>query len=57
MASIKEMIAIVQTYIHIRKDVEVNIVIEHPVDIIKLKEAYDIAIAWMTENNVKLKLN
>ena len=42
---VKEMIAYVQVYIHIRKNIEVNIQINSPHDIFKLSQAYHHAIA------------
>ena len=54
MRSIEEMIAIVQIYIMQRKDVNVSIEIKSPIDLIKLTEAYNIANAWLTENNAKI---
>lgn len=57
MGNVKEMIAIVQMYIHHRKDVEVNIKIESLNDIAKLTMAYNIAIEWLNENNFKILNN
>lgn len=58
MRSIEEMIAIVQIYIMQRKDKEVQIAIQSPIDIFKLQRAYNIANEWLTENNAKItKLN
>lgn len=54
MRSIEEMIAIVQIYIMQCKDVNVSIEIKSPIDLIKLTEAYNIANAWLTENNAKI---
>jgi hypothetical protein len=54
--STEEMIAIVQMYIHHRKDVEVKIKIENLSDLIKLTKAYNIAIEWLQENGFKCKL-
>jgi len=54
MKSIDEMIAIVQMYIHHRKDVEVKIAIRNINDIAKLTHAYNIASAWLMENNFKI---
>lgn len=48
------MIAIVQIYIMQCKDVNVQIAIQSPIDLIKLTEAYNIANAWLTENNAKI---
>jgi predicted glycosyltransferase len=50
---IEQMIATVQIYIHHRKGVEVQIAIRNATDIIKLQKAYNIASAWLTENNFK----
>jgi len=52
--NVKEMIAYVQIYIHIRKDVEVNIKIENTRDIFLLTQAYNVALEWMNNNNFKL---
>ena len=54
MKSVEEMIAVVQMYIHHRKDVQVNIKIESLSDIAKLTHAYNIACAWLEENNFKI---
>ena len=54
MRSIEEMIAIVQIYMMQCKDFNVSIEIKSPVDLIKLTEAYNIANAWLTENNAKI---
>jgi len=50
---IEQMIATVQIYIHHRKGVEVQIAIRNAADIIKLQRAYNIASAWLNENNFK----
>ena len=50
------MIAVVQAYIHHRKDVNVNIKIESARDIILLKRAYDIALKWFEQNNGKITI-
>jgi hypothetical protein len=50
MRDIKEMIAVVQMYIHHRKDVEVQIKIESLQDIAKLTMAYNIASEWLNQN-------
>ncbi len=52
--NIKKMIMYIQIYIHIRKGVEVDISIQNDSDIFKLTAAYNCAINWMNENNVKL---
>lgn len=54
MKPINEMIAVVQLYIHHRKDVEVDINIRNLNDIAKLTVAYNIANQWLTENNFKV---
>ena len=51
---VKRMIAILQIYIHLRKGIEVDINIRNMRDIILLKNAYDTAIGWMTENDVEI---
>ena len=50
MRDITEMIAVVQMYIHHRKDVEVQIKIESLQDIAKLTPAYNIASEWLNQN-------
>lgn len=55
---IKEMIAVVQAYINHRKDLEVDININQfrdPINILKLKEAYDISLEWFRNNNGSIK--
>lgn len=47
---VKKMIAIVQMYIHHRKNVEVSLKIESINDINKLKKAYNIAMNWFDNN-------
>jgi hypothetical protein len=54
MNNIKEMISVVQMYIHHRKGVEVQISIRNTIDIFKLTQAYDIAVNWLNENNFKI---
>jgi len=56
MRSINKMIAVVQMYIHHRKDVEVNIQIREMHDVAKLTMAYNIAFEWLNENNFKCEL-
>lgn len=53
MHSIEEMIAIVQVYIHHRKNKEVKIVIRDAKDVFLLTKAYNIAIQWLNDNNFK----
>jgi len=48
------MIAIVQIYIHIHKNVQVNIKINNFAQIRELKRAYAIAKHWMEQNNFKI---
>lgn len=45
------MIAVVQAYINHRKGVTVNIEIRGMEDILKLTEAYNIAMDWFSKNN------
>lgn len=54
---IKTMIAYVQIYIHIRKNVEVNINIRDNRDIFLLQKAYTDAVNWMDQNNFRLIIN
>lgn len=51
--SIEEMIAIVQIYIHHRKDKEIQITIRNQRDVILLTKAYNIASKWLSENGFK----
>ena len=53
---LNKMIAYVQIYIHIRKEKEVKINIESARDVFLLNKAYNIALNWMQENNVKLSI-
>jgi hypothetical protein len=48
------MIAIVQIYIHIHKNVQVNIKINNFAQIRELKRAHAIAKHWMEQNNFKI---
>jgi len=48
------MIAIVQMYIHILKDVEVNISIRNYRDMQKLTTAYTLAYNWLQEHNFRI---
>jgi len=54
MKSVEEMIAIVQVYIHHRKNIEVNITIRNNKDLFKLIKAYDIAGSWLNNNGFKV---
>jgi len=51
--NVQKMIAVVQIYIHHRKDVEVNIDIKSFEDITKLTIAYNIALNWLNNNGFK----
>lgn len=51
---IKRMIAYVQIYIHIRKNVEVKINIRDNRDVLLLQRAYIDAVNWMDQNNFRL---
>jgi len=54
MSSVQEMIAIVQIYIHHRKNKEVQIAFPNtPRRMALLLKAYDIAKTWLEENNFK----
>ena len=48
------MIAIVQIYIHIHKNVEVKIKVSNFAQIRELKRAHAIAKNWMERNNFKI---
>lgn len=50
------MIAYVQIYIHIRKNVEIEISINGTRDLFLLQRAYQSAVTWMEENNCKLTI-
>jgi hypothetical protein len=49
-----QMIALVQCYIKIRKDLDINIIIRDKRDYFLLETAYKIAVSWMRNNNVKI---
>ncbi len=51
--SIEQMIAIVQIYIHHRKNKEIQIAIRNERDLILLTRAYNIANTWLTNNGFK----
>lgn len=51
MPSVKEMIAIVQCYIHILKNKKVNINIRNSKDVLLLNIAYNKAIEYFEQNN------
>ncbi len=51
-----QMIAAVQCYIKIRKDLDVNIIIRDKRDYFLLEKAYKIATNWMRNNNVKITI-
>ena len=51
MKLVEEMIAIVQCYIHLLKDVEINIYIRDSRDIFLLKLAYDKAVQYFQQTN------
>lgn len=53
MTSIDQMIAMVQIYIHHRKDVEVKIALRDFRDIALLTKAYNIASEWLSNNGFK----
>lgn len=48
------MICILQIYIHIRKDVEVNIKVANFAQIRQLETAYAIAKSWLNDHNFKI---
>lgn len=52
----RKKIAIVQAYIHLRKNLEVNISIRSIKDVMLLDRAYNIAIDWFKVNNIKISL-
>jgi len=57
MKSVESMIAIIQVYINIHKNVQVKIKVVNFVEIRKLKEAYNIAYNWLKEYELKLERN
>lgn len=54
MYSIESMIAVIQCYIKIRKDVDIAIKVSNHKDIRQLKQAHEIAKSWLTEYNFKI---
>ena len=54
--SVEKMIAYVQIYIHIRKNIEVEISINDTRDLLLLQKSYQIAVNWMEQNNCKLTI-
>ena len=50
----KIKISVVQHYINCRKDVQVIIKIENLRDILLLDIAYDIAVKWFRQNNLRI---
>ena len=52
----KNQIAVVQTYIHLRTGKEVDISINSLRDFALLNKAYNIAVNWMNFNGVKMQL-
>jgi len=57
IASVEEMISIVQIYIHHRKNKEVQIQIRNARDLMLLSRAYSIALNWLTNNGFKQIIN
>lgn len=58
MTSIENMIAVVQCYIHMRKDKQVQIntnQFQDHFNVIKLVNAYNIANEWFISNNAQIK--
>ena len=56
---IKEMVSVIQAYIAHRKDTEIEVNLEQfrePLNIIKLNNAYSIAVNWFNENKGKIEL-
>jgi len=53
---VNKMIAVVQLYIGMRKDVSVDIRIESITDLSLLIKAYNIANNWMVNNNVDISV-
>jgi len=53
MSNVDEMIAIVQIYIHHRKNKEVQIQIRNARDLMLLTRAYSIALNWLNNNGFK----
>lgn len=58
MTSIENMVSVVQVYIHMRKDVQVQINMnqfQDPFNVMKLVNAYNIANEWFMSNKAKIK--
>jgi hypothetical protein len=51
---LEKQISIVQCYIKHRTNKDVNIVLRDGFDVLKLQRAYNIAVNWFEENNVKI---
>jgi hypothetical protein len=54
MESVESMIAIVQIYINIKKNVQVNIKVTNFVEVRKLKQAYQIAKDFLNYYNMQI---
>jgi hypothetical protein len=54
MESVESMIAIVQIYINIKKNVQVNIKVTNFVEVRKLKQAYQIAKEFLNYYNMQI---
>jgi len=54
MESVDSMIAIVQIYINIKKNVQVNIKVTNFVEVRKLKQAYQIAKDFLNYYNMQI---
>ena len=54
MKSVEEMIAIVQCYIHLLKNIEINIYIRDSRDIFLLEIAYNKAVEYFTQTNTTI---
>ena len=52
---VKKMIATVQLYIHLRKNVEIEINIRNERDLILLSQAYFTAQDWIRKNVTEIK--
>jgi len=57
MTSIENMASVVQVYIHLRKDVQVQINMQQfrdPMNIMLLTKAYHIASDWLNNNKAQI---
>lgn len=56
---IREMIAVVQHYINVRKDIQIeidSIQFNHPMAVVMLQDAYTQAMRWFQANGLTINL-